>query len=45
MMIAAVASIVFKLVGREDLMMFCSISVCIVIVLYWVSYMVLNNKY
>ena len=34
-MIAAVASIAFKLAGREDLMMFCSGSVCIVIVLYW----------
>ena len=44
-MIAAVASIAFKLAGREDLMMFCSGSVCIVIVLYWVSYMVLKNKY
>lgn len=44
-MIAAVASIAFKLAGREDLMMFCSTSVCIVVVLYWVSYMVLKNKY
>ena len=44
-MIAAVGSIVFKLVGREDLMMFCSTSVCVVVVLYWVSYMVLKNKY
>ena len=44
-MIAAVASIAFKLAGREDLMMFCSTSVCIVVVLYWLSYMVLKNKY
>ena len=44
-MIAAVASIAFKLAGREDLMMFCSGSVCIVVVLYWISYMVLKNKY
>ena len=44
-MIAAVASIAFKLAGREDLMMFCSTSVCVVVVLYWVSYMVLKNKY
>ena len=43
-MLAAVASIVFKLMGREDLMMFCSMSVCLVLVLYWVSYMVLKNK-
>ena len=44
-MIAAVASIAFKLAGREDLMMFCSCSVCLVMVLYWISYMVLKNKY
>jgi uncharacterized membrane protein len=44
-MIAAVASIAFKLAGREDLMMFCSGAVCLVLVLYWVSYMVLKNKY
>ena len=44
-MIAAVGSIVFKLAGREDLMMFCSGAVCLVLVLYWVSYMVLKNKY
>ena len=44
-MIAAVASIVFKLLGREDLMMFCSMSVCLVIVLYWICYMVLKRKY
>ena len=44
-MLAAVGAIVFKLLGREDLMMFCGTSVCIVLVLYWVSYMVLKNKY
>ena len=44
-MIAAVGSIVFKLLDREDLMMFCSMSVCLIVLLYWVSYMVLKNKY
>ncbi len=44
-MIAAVASITFKLLGREDLMMFCSGCVCLVLVLYWISYVVLKNKY
>lgn len=44
-MLAAAASIGFKLLGREDLMMFCSISVCIIVVLYWLSYVVLKNKY
>ena len=44
-MIAAVGSIVFKLLDREDLMMFCSMSVCLIVLLYWVSYMVLKKKY
>ena len=44
-MIAAVASIIFKLLGREDLMMFCSFSVCLMVLLYWGSYMILKRKY
>ena len=44
-MIAAVSTFAFKLAGREDLMMFCSASVCIMLVLYWICYMVLKNKY
>ena len=44
-MIAAVAAIVCKLAGREDLMMFCSGSVCLVVVLYWSCYLVLKRKY
>lgn len=44
-MIAAVGSIACKLLGREDLMMFCSMSVCLIMLLYWVSYMVLKRKY
>ena len=44
-MIAAVASIAFKIAGREDLMMFCSFSVCLIALLYWGSYMILKRKY
>lgn len=44
-MIAACGTIVLKLVGREDLMMIASGSVCLVILLYWISYMVLKKKY
>ena len=44
-MIAAVASIAFKIAGREDLMMFCSLSVCLIVLLYWGSYMILKRKY
>ena len=45
MMLAAVGSIGFKLLGREDLMFFCSGSVCLVLVLYLISYVVVKNKY
>jgi len=44
-MIAAVGTIVFKLLDREDLMMLASGSVCLMILLYWGSYMVLKKKY
>lgn len=43
--IYAVASIVFRFLGREDIMMFCTCSVCLILVLYWVSYMILSRKY
>lgn len=44
-MIAACSTIVLKLTGKEDLMMISSGSVCLVMVLYWISYMVLKKKY
>lgn len=44
-LIAAVASIAFKIAGREDLMMFCSFSVCLIALLYCGSYMILKRKY
>ena len=44
-MVAAVGSIVFKLLGREDLMMLASGSVCLIILFYWGSWMVLKRKY
>lgn len=44
-MIAAIGSIVCKLLGREDLMMFCSSSVCVIMALYWLSWLWLKKKY
>ena len=44
-MTAAVGSIVFKLMGREDLMMLASGSVCLLIVFYWLSYLYLSRKF
>ena len=43
--IAAVATIIFQLLGQELLMFAASGSVCLMLVLYWVSYFVLNKKY
>ena len=40
-----VGTIVFKLLGREDLMMMASAGVCLMICFYWISYLVLNRKY
>ena len=44
-MIAAVATIVFKLLGQDTLMFFCSGSVCLLLVVYWISYFILRKKY
>ena len=44
-MIAAVATIVCKLLNQETLMFFCSGSVCVILILYWVSYFILRKKY
>lgn len=43
--IVSVATIILKLVGKEELMMIASGSVCLVLVLYWISYIVLKKKY
>ena len=44
-MIAAVATIVFKLIGQETLMFAASGSVCLIITIYWISYLILRKKY
>ncbi len=44
-MIAAIGSIVFKLLDQETLMFAASGSVCIIITLYWVTYLILRKKY
>ncbi len=44
-MIAAIATIIFKLINQEALMMLASGSVCLIILLYWVSYIILRKKY
>lgn len=44
-MLGAVGTIVFKLIGKEDLMMMASLSVCLIMVFYWISYIFLKKKY
>lgn len=41
----AVATIVLKIVGQETLMMAASGSVCFMLTLFWVSYLILKRKY
>ena len=40
-----VGTLVFKLLGREDLMRMVSGSVCLMICFYWISFLVLRKKY
>ena len=44
-LICGVSVIVLKIMGRDDLMLMASYSVCLLIVLYWLSYLVLSKKY
>ena len=44
-LIAAAATVVLKLLGRDDLMLMASGSVCLIVLLYWGSYMYLRRKY
>lgn len=44
-MSGAVATIGFKLAGKEDLMMMASYSVCYIMILYWISHIILKKKY
>lgn len=44
-LIAAIGTIVFKLMGQEELMKLASASVCLIVLLYWLSYLALKRKY
>ena len=43
--IAAISTIVFKLLGQELLSMAAGFAVCILVLLYWICYLVLKKKY
>lgn len=44
-MIMAVACIILKIVGQDEMSMAASGALCLVLVLFWVSYMILQRKY
>ena len=44
-LIAACSIIVFRVIGQEMLSTAASFSVCLVLMLYWLSYMILRKKY
>jgi len=45
MIIAAVATIAFKIAGQETLSFAASMAICLLLVLYWVSSLVLSKEY
>ena len=44
-LLGGIGTVVFKLIGKEDLMMMSSASVCLIMILYWISHTVLKKKY
>jgi len=44
-LIAAISSIVLKIAGYESLVLVASGSVCLILVLYWLSWLYLRKKY
>ena len=44
-LVAAVASIALKLLGQELLSMAAGSAVCVMVILYWISYLILRRRY
>ena len=44
-MVTAIATIIFRILGQDLLSQVAGYSVCMMLVLYWVSYFVLKKKY
>lgn len=44
-MIAAVATVAFQIAGRRELSLMASLGVCLMVLLYWGSWMILKRKY
>ena len=45
LLIAAIATIVFRLLGKTELSTAAGFSVCIIMVFHWLSYLYLQKKY
>ena len=43
--VAAIGTIIFKLLDKEELMLLCSGSVCFFVIVYYIAYMILRRKY
>lgn len=43
--IAAIGTIVFRIMEQEALSLLCSSSICIIIVIYWISYGIFQKRY
>ena len=44
-LVEGILVVVFKLLGREDLMMMASYNVCGIVLMYWICWLVLRKKY
>jgi Na+/H+ antiporter NhaD/arsenite permease-like protein len=44
-MIAGAGTIVFKIIGQDLLSQAAAYAVCLIMILYWISYMLLKRKY
>lgn len=44
-MICGVGTIAFRIAGKETLSMACAWAVCLMLALYWISYLILSRKY
>ena len=44
-MVSAIATIIFRILGQDLLCQFASGAVCLMLVLYWISFFVLKKKY
>lgn len=41
----AIGTIGFKVAGKDELSTFCGFMVCIIILFYWISYLIVRKKY